>query len=64
MPAAVPRSWISGETLQASENESDLDRPRRLPGVAQAVHQQMALAPRELSVLSAADENVILANCW
>ena len=37
---------------------------RRLPGVAQAVHQQLAPPPRELSVLSAADENVILANCW
>ena len=37
---------------------------RRLPGVAQAVHQQVAAAPRELFVISAADENVILANCW
>ena len=37
---------------------------RRLPGVAQAVHQQLAPAPRELSVISPADENVILANCW
>jgi hypothetical protein len=37
---------------------------RRLPGVAQAVHQQLAPPPRELSVLSAADENVILSNCW
>ena len=37
---------------------------RRLPGVAQAVHQQLAPAPRELFVISEADENVILANCW
>ena len=37
---------------------------RRLPGVAQAVHPQLAPAPRELSVISPADENVILANCW
>jgi hypothetical protein len=37
---------------------------RRLPGVAQAVHQQLAPQPQELFVISAADENVILANCW
>ena len=37
---------------------------RRLPGVAQAVHQQLAPAPRELSVISSADENLILGNCW
>ena len=37
---------------------------RRLPGVAQAVHQQVASPPRELSVISSADENVILSNCW
>ena len=37
---------------------------RRLPGVAQAVHEQVAPAPRELLVISTADKNVILANCW
>ena len=37
---------------------------RALPGVAQAVHDVMALAPRELWTISSADENVILSNCW
>jgi len=31
---------------------------------SQAVHQQVASPPRELSVISSADENVILSNCW
>lgn len=37
---------------------------RALPGVAQAVHDVMALAPRELWTISSADENVILSHCW
>ena len=38
---------------------------RRLPGVAQALPQDvLAPPPRELWILSAADENVILSNCW
>ena len=37
---------------------------RRIPGVAQAVHDVVAPAPRVLWIISAADENVILSNCW
>ena len=37
---------------------------RRLPGVAQAVHHLVAPPLRALSMISAADENVILSNCW
>lgn len=37
---------------------------RRLPGVAQAVHEVVALPPRELSVIATADENLILGHCW
>ena len=37
---------------------------RRLPGVAQAVHQVVAPRPQELWTLQAADENLILSNCW
>ena len=36
-----------------------------LPGVVQAVHRPVhAPPPRELWTLSAADENMILYNCW
>ena len=37
---------------------------RALPGVTQAVHKVVAPPLRELSIISAADENVILSNCW
>ena len=37
---------------------------RRLPGVAQAVHQVVSPRLRELWIISAADENLILGNCW
>jgi hypothetical protein len=39
-------------------------RRRSLPGVAQLVHQVIAALPRELWEISAADENLILSNCW
>jgi hypothetical protein len=39
-------------------------RRRSLPGVAQPVRQVMAALPRELWEVSAADENLILSNCW
>ena len=37
---------------------------RALPGVAQAVHEVVAPKPLDVWTLSAADENVILSNCW
>ena len=37
---------------------------RSLPGVAQAVHDVVAPAPRALWTISSADENVILSHCW
>lgn len=38
---------------------------RQLPGVNQAVHRAVEAPPlRQLFTLSAADENVILSNCW
>jgi hypothetical protein len=39
-------------------------RRRSLPGVAHGVHQVIAALPRELWEISAADENLILSNCW
>ena len=37
---------------------------RSLPGVAQAVHEVCAPKVRELAIISEADENMILSNCW
>ena len=42
----------------------DVARRARMPGVAHAMHEVVAPAPRDLWNISSADENVILSNCW
>ena len=55
---------VVARVRRAAASASDAARRAYMPGVTQAVHEVVAPAPRELWTISAADENVILSNCW
>lgn len=56
---------VVARVRRAAATAGDAARRRiHVPGVAQAVHNVVAPAPQALWTISAADENVILGNCW
>ena len=55
---------VVARVRRAAAAAGDVARRAQMPGVLRAVHEVVAPEPRALWTISAADENLILSNCW